>query len=281
MEGKAISSCFVISPIGEERSDERRHADMVLHRIIEPAFLGVVPEGKVTRSDKHSQPGSIPDSIVRHINSSDICIADLSFLNSNVFYELGICHALRKTVIHMAKEGTKLPFDNYQQYTIFFDPFDHHALLRAVARLGDAIRETTLPDFVLTNPVINALAFVSIESRNTPEEILSKNILSSLENLNNRLSNIEGIRSPSTTNPYVDDNIPIDADVLSGLIRGSIVTISNRAHLDKVLFESRLKKNAYFDDETLRKALISSELGKRMTDETYKILSESRHYIPF
>lgn len=246
MEPTVPTSCFVISPIGDEKSEERRHADMVLHRIIEPAFSDILPKCKVVRADKYSSPGSIPDRIVRSINESDICIADLSFLNSNVFYELGICHALRKVVVHMAKYGTKLPFDNYQQYTIFFDPFEHHELLLAADRVKEAVKQTMQEGFVLTNPVINSLAFASIDEKNSPNDIILKDLYERIETISNRVSNIE----PTYYDKYAlfkqRDDFGLSVKDISEMMALCLSDYSGELSFDAKKFEYNINKLGRF-----------------------------------
>ncbi len=53
--------CFVISPIGPAGSEIRKHADMVLHGIIEPALNN---EFDVIRSDKFCAPEMITNNII-------------------------------------------------------------------------------------------------------------------------------------------------------------------------------------------------------------------------
>lgn len=49
--------------------------------------------------------------IVNGINQADVIIADLTGLNANVFYELGLAHALNKKVIIITQDIDELPFD--------------------------------------------------------------------------------------------------------------------------------------------------------------------------
>ena len=53
-------------------------------------------EFQVFRADDLLNQQNILKDIVQSIYDSDLIIADLSSLNSNVFYELGLAHALRK-----------------------------------------------------------------------------------------------------------------------------------------------------------------------------------------
>jgi hypothetical protein len=52
----------------------------------------------------------------------DFAVADLSFANANVFYELGIRHALKPyTTISIFETNTKLPFDTAPLRTFPYD----------------------------------------------------------------------------------------------------------------------------------------------------------------
>ena len=58
--------------------------------------------------------------MIQHIYNADLVIADLTDLNPNVFYELGVRHALRNGTILVAIEGTKLPFDVGDLRAVFY-----------------------------------------------------------------------------------------------------------------------------------------------------------------
>jgi hypothetical protein len=45
------------------------------------------------------------------IEEADFIIADLTGKNANVFYEVGICHALEKLVLLLAQSMDDVPFD--------------------------------------------------------------------------------------------------------------------------------------------------------------------------
>ena len=54
---------------------------------------------------------SIIEDIVQGINRADVVIADLTGLNPNCFYELGLAHALNKKTIIITQDINDLPFD--------------------------------------------------------------------------------------------------------------------------------------------------------------------------
>ena len=58
--------------------------------------------------------------ILMHILKSRIVIANISNRNPNVYYELGIAHALGKPTILLCRNGNQVPFDLKQKYIIFY-----------------------------------------------------------------------------------------------------------------------------------------------------------------
>jgi len=74
----------------------------------------------VKRADDISKSTSILEDIVNHIIKSDIIIADLTYKNPNVFYELGRAHQLKKWMVQIAQEGEELPFNLKLIRTIFY-----------------------------------------------------------------------------------------------------------------------------------------------------------------
>lgn len=63
------------------------------------------------RADDFLNQQNILKDIVRPIMKADLIIADLTGLNANVFYELGLAHAFRKNVVLITQDISELPFD--------------------------------------------------------------------------------------------------------------------------------------------------------------------------
>ena len=102
--------CFVIGPIGEAETESRIHADWLLEGIIKPVmkeFAGFTAK----RADHDPTPGLIDAQLINDLLNADLVIADLSFLNPNVYYEIGIRHMAQKPIIHMQLATQKPPFD--------------------------------------------------------------------------------------------------------------------------------------------------------------------------
>lgn len=60
--------------------------------------------------DEDNQQNILKD-IIQAIYEADIIVADLTGLNANVFYELGVAHTLNKKVIIITEDISSLPFD--------------------------------------------------------------------------------------------------------------------------------------------------------------------------
>jgi hypothetical protein len=127
VKGGLSKVCFVVSPIGSADSIERKHADLVLSSLLEPALAEL--DLKVVRADKISKPGMITGQIIEHIAQSALVIADLSFANPNVYYELALRHAVRKPAVQLIRSGDKLPFDVGQFRTVEIDMTDIYVLV--------------------------------------------------------------------------------------------------------------------------------------------------------
>jgi hypothetical protein len=118
--------CFYITPIGAENSDERQHADFMMSFIIEPALNEF--KLKVVRADQMGKPGMIGKQVIEHILKSRLVIADLSFHNPNVFYELCLRHTTRLPTVQLIRAVDKIPFDLNQYRTIPVDTSNAYTL---------------------------------------------------------------------------------------------------------------------------------------------------------
>src|SRR5205809_903990 len=132
--------CFVIGPIGHRGTPERKHSDLLLYSVIKPVLQATEFGYAVKRADEDSDPGMIGDRMVNDLLKADLVVADLTGLNANAFYELGIRHSAQKPTIHIAKDDTKLPFDNVSHRTIFVDLTDFHSSEQARSALAEAAR---------------------------------------------------------------------------------------------------------------------------------------------
>ena len=92
MEPTDKKYCFVIMPFGQQGTAEYERNSSIYHDMIKPVVKACGYES--IRADEVEHPGSITRSIIEYLYNSDLVVSDLSGRNANVFYELGVRHAL-------------------------------------------------------------------------------------------------------------------------------------------------------------------------------------------
>ena len=105
--------CFVLMPFGRrpDVSGTLVDFDAVYHDLIAPAIreAGLDP----IRADEEMTGGLIHKPMYERLIFCKFAVADLTTANANVFYELGLRHAVRpwSTVLLFSRGGSQLPFD--------------------------------------------------------------------------------------------------------------------------------------------------------------------------
>lgn len=132
-------TCFVISPIGAEGSDARKHADDFLDLLVEQALQPF--NFTVIRADKIARASIITEDIITLVQQAELCLVDLTFHNPNVFYECGRRHETGRPVILLIRKGDTLPFDVAGIRTIVYDLSDPRTTLNSVKVVQEFIRE--------------------------------------------------------------------------------------------------------------------------------------------
>lgn len=119
--------CFYVTPIGAADSEQRLHSDLFLSAIVEPAVeeFGL----RVVRADHIGKAGMITSQIIEHVVKSRLVIADLSFHNPNVFYELSLRHACGLPTVQLIRASDPIPFDLDQVRTIQVDTTSIYTLV--------------------------------------------------------------------------------------------------------------------------------------------------------
>lgn len=125
---------FVLMPFADE-------LDWAYEQLIKPAFEDA--EFAVVRADDIDSQQNILKDIVTAIHESDVVVADLTGANPNVYYELGLAHALEKQVVLLSQDVQKAPFDlrSYRiiEYGDRFDQFE--GALKRLRKLAHDISE--------------------------------------------------------------------------------------------------------------------------------------------
>jgi hypothetical protein len=110
-----VSTAFVISPFGEPFDTYFTH---IIKPALEDAGLYAV------RGDSLYRPTTIVDDIWQGIQEARLLVAELTGRNPNVFYELGLAHAISKPVILLSESIEDVPFDLRSIRVLLYDK-DH------------------------------------------------------------------------------------------------------------------------------------------------------------
>lgn len=98
----AKKTAFVIMPFDAELDEV--YSDLLAPLLVEVGF-------EVRRADDIYNQRNILRDIVQSIADCDLVVADLTGLNPNVFYELGVAHGLGKKVVLLTQSVEEVPFD--------------------------------------------------------------------------------------------------------------------------------------------------------------------------
>jgi hypothetical protein len=151
--------CMVVMPFAND-------FDEIYHSVFVPACR--TQQVECRRVDERAIPGSITGDIVNGIMDADLVLADLTGQNANVFYELGIAHALNKHVITVCQSVDDVPFDlrSYRVLT-YSKTFAGAARLRE--DLERVIAELLATNHPPSNPVQDAMQLRS--DRKSPHAV--------------------------------------------------------------------------------------------------------------
>lgn len=107
--------CFVLMPFEDPFTS---YYEKILKPTIEKCGLLAL------RADDVYGTRTIMSDIWRSIKNADLLIADLTFRNPNVLYELGLSHAINKKVIIITQNINDIPFDLKSFRCIIYDTKD-------------------------------------------------------------------------------------------------------------------------------------------------------------
>jgi hypothetical protein len=98
--------------------------------------------------------GKIVDQILIGIHQAKVLVAELTGRNPNVFYELGIAHALQKPVVLVSSNEADVPFDVQHIRVIYYDVFDPFWGEKLIAKIAENVLSAlqTPGDAVLRKP---------------------------------------------------------------------------------------------------------------------------------
>lgn len=134
-----METCFVASPFGSP-------FDKYYQRIVRPAI--VANNLDAVSASEMLAAGAIMDQVWESIARCRLLVAELTGRNPNVFYELGLAHAIEKPAILLVQDPADVPFDVSGLRAIAYDTVDPDWATRLrtdiEAAIGDLLRSPPL-----------------------------------------------------------------------------------------------------------------------------------------
>lgn len=138
--------CFIIMPFGDWFD---YYYETIYHPAIEAAGL------KPRRADDLYRPSAIVHDIWALTQQAKVVLADLSGKNPNVFYELGLAHAIAKPAILVTESMEDVPFDLRALRVLVYDKNQpdwgdklKSNIESSIKEVLDAPLESVLPTFI-------------------------------------------------------------------------------------------------------------------------------------
>lgn len=149
-KGRPKPTCFTIMPFGEWFDD-------YYDELYCPAIRAAGLEPK--RADDLYRPSTIINDIWSYTQSAKLTLADLTGKNPNVFYELGLAHALAKPAILITDSINDVPFDLRSLRVIVYDKNQpdwgvalQESITKSIKEIIESPLESVLPTFLSVKP---------------------------------------------------------------------------------------------------------------------------------
>ncbi|WP_291078555.1 hypothetical protein [Hyphomonas sp.] len=243
---EASETCFFISPIGDENSNQRKRSDNLIEHVIEVALQDF--DLTCVRADHIAAVGMISQQILEKIITSALVIADLTDFNANVYYELAVRHALNLPCVLLIEEGQLPPFDIKDMRVISYNLQD----ISKLKPVQNAVRTTidhSLNAEISDNPISLAFRLNEISHRRSADDKGNQlqTIASHLRQMNAVLSHVRDVVDFQSESMFGEMNIdellrqsnmsPIEVASQLDLIDSEVIRIRSiaRVHLPKEL----------------------------------------------
>lgn len=181
-------SCFVIAAFGETGTAKRKNFEDLMRYLIRPVFkyihkLDFVVECGLDKATNDQ----IQKKVIDSISTADLCIADISEQNPNVYYEIGLCQALKKPVVFTKwKDGADTATDLGEPEYVEYDSYDSSSLFDAQPQLQSHI-EAELDAIKIARANTQNDTYTLVKSvLDSETERLKKIILGSLNELTDK-----------------------------------------------------------------------------------------------
>src|SRR4028118_979534 len=243
-ESKTKPDCFVIMPISDVEGYEAGHFGRVYEHIIKPACK--IAGFRTVRADEVQVTNYIVIDILRKILDADMVICDLSGINPNVLYELGIRQAFNLPVTLIKDSKTSRVFDiQGLRYIEYDESLRIDKIEDAVANIGNTLKNTSTLD---ENEVNSLVQLLGVKPAKLPSIEISDDtglLLNAINDIGARLSRLEEytFQSPLKRNLKTRNVSPsptLTVPVAFTNKQGNIITIGDKVK-DRYLGEGIIK----------------------------------------
>ena len=147
-------TCFVIMPFGSRTRDPNKYElwTELYFDHIKPTVEAFDRRISCVRADEILRSGSIIGDVVDQIARSQLAIVEMTDQNPNVFYELGVRHALSSSTILLAQSASDIPFDLQDSRAIIYK-FTPRGVEKLKETLHNYVRNILDDPFRPDNPV--------------------------------------------------------------------------------------------------------------------------------
>lgn len=225
--------CGLIMPISATLNHEKSHWDAMLEllsRAVETAGYTAKPVWIDSSTDR------VSERIIGNIFDHSVIIADITDLNPNVMFELGLRLASKKPTLVVMEDGGSIPFD-IRDFHIHTYPKNLSILgmEKFLAKLAEDIRAKSVAFEKGEYTPFLSKVVVDVVSPNEREVGMNQFVLDQLNQLNRRVASIA---KPTRRSSSRDDESPDDLIVSTISGRGAVFFVG----FDKVHAED------FYDD---------------------------------
>ena len=174
-------TCFVIMPFSKSKTCTEGQWTGIFEKMIKPA---IEASGYHCRRSTATR-GNLIKEIIQDLDASWVVLADLTDKNPNVFYELGVRHALKDRTILIAQNRDDIPFDLQSYASHVYDWKTEDGKKQFSQRIGTLLADVDQNPNRADNPVSD---FLEIRMRNQQPTVNDVQ----LDELEKRVNLLEG-----------------------------------------------------------------------------------------
>ena len=195
--GATRPDCGIIMPISATVTHSEQHwreVQILLHRAVSDAGFSPRNVWESSTTDR------VSERIIGNIFNFPLAVADVSDLNPNVMFELGLRLASKKPTIVVVNNGGSIPFDIRDFHAVFY-PIDLNmlAMEEFFVKLSKTMRDKYAAYTSENYKPFLSNVIVDVASPETREVGVNELLLSRLDDLAERLSRIEISGRPSAS----------------------------------------------------------------------------------